>query len=94
MRRLPPSQSPNRPHCAARSFNRVARAYNVHIALVETPDGSHGVAAWAPNAPAWLQRPLERAFARQARRNLHSLIAVARRNRTGVGVARFTRASR
>jgi|HubBroStandDraft_6_1064221.scaffolds.fasta_scaffold287804_3 hypothetical protein len=82
------------PHCAARSFDRIARSYHIHIALVETTDGSHGVAAWAPRAPVWLRRPLERAFARQARRTLRSLIAVARRNRTGVGVARFTRASR
>jgi hypothetical protein len=88
------SQSPHRRHCAARSFDRIARSYNVHIALVETTDGSHGVAAWAPRAPVWLRRPLERAFARQARRNLHTLVRDARLNRTGPGVARFTGARR
>lgn len=80
--------------CAALSFNRAARAYQVHVAIVALPDGSHGVATWAPEAPVWLRRPLERAFARHARLNLHTLIRAARLNRTGPGVARFTGARR
>jgi hypothetical protein len=73
--------------CAALSFNRAARAYQVHVAIVDLPDGSHGVATWAPRAPAWLRRPLERAFARQARRNVRGLVRVARRDRPGPGVS-------
>jgi hypothetical protein len=73
--------------CAAASFNRAARAYQVHVAIVDLPDGSHGVATWAPRAPAWLRRPLGRAFARQARHDLRALARIARCDRPGPGVS-------
>jgi hypothetical protein len=72
---------------AARSLNRAAYAYKVHVAILDLPDGSHGVATWAPRAPAWLRRPLERAFARQANRSLRGLARIARRDRPGPGVS-------